>query len=199
MRRLGIFILAIAFGITLTAAAASRGTAEKTIYRGRLFTGSGPTTQGVVNVRITIDHLSTTEELTELMKYLAAGDSNGFFDKAETIKVGTLQYLGATGLGIDLNLAFEKKTEKGKQIFLVTENQPADPTSGWPKSGSEAVGFRHVYGAGLYLVVALDLNEKNQGEGRIYEKARVKFSTGGEFELVSYSSTPLLIVNLRLQ
>ncbi|MCX6577957.1 MAG: hypothetical protein NTV82_16400 [Candidatus Aminicenantes bacterium] len=199
MRRFGIFLLAIAFGITLAAVAAGQETAEKAVYRGRLFTGSGPTTQGVVNVRITIDHLSTAEELTELMKHLAAGDSNGFFDKAETIKVGTLQYLGATGLGIDLNLAFEKKTEKGKQIFLVTEDQPADPTSGWPRSGSEAVGFRHVYGAGLYLVVALDLNEKNQGEGRIYQKARVKFSTGGEFELVSYSSTPLLIVNLRLQ
>lgn len=199
MRRFGIFLLAIAFGITLTAAAASQEAAEKAVYRGRLFTGNGPTTQSVVNVRITIDHLSTTEELTELMKYLAAGDSNGFFDKAETIKVGTLQYPGATGFPIDLNLAFEKKTEKGKQIFLVTESQPADPTSNWPRSGSEAVGFRRVYGAGLYLVVALDLNEKNQGEAKIYQKARVKFSTGGEFELVSYAETPLLIVNLRLQ
>jgi hypothetical protein len=199
MQRFEIYFLVIAFGITLTAAAAGQETAEKAVYRGRLFTGSGPTTQGVVNVRITIDHLSTTEELTELMKYLAAGDSNGFFDKAATIKAGTLQYLGVTGLGINLNLAFEKKTEKGKQIFLVTESQPADPTSNWPREGAEAVGFRRVYGAGLYLVVAIDLNEKNQGEAKIYQKARVKFSTGGEFELVSYSETPLLIVNLRLQ
>lgn len=199
MRRFGIFLLAIAFGITLAAVAASQETAEKAVYRGRLFTGSGGVTQAVVNVRITIDRLSTTEELTELTKYLTAGDSNGFFDKAAKIKVGSLQYLGATGFPIDLNLAFKKKTEKGKQIFLVTESQPADPTSNWPRAGSEAVGFRHIYGAGLYLVVALDLNEKNQGEGRIYQKARVKFSTGGEFELVSYSSTPLLIVNLRLQ
>jgi hypothetical protein len=199
MRRFGLFLLAIAFGITLTAAAASQETTGKAVYRGRLFTGSGGVTQGVINVRITIDRLNTTEELTELLKYVAAGDSNGFFDKAAKIKVGTVQYLGASGLPIDFNLAFEKKKEKGKQIFLVTENQPADPTSGWPRSGSEAVGFRHVYGAGFYLVVALDLNEKNQGEARIYEKARVKFSKGGEFELVSYSSTPLLIVNLRLQ
>lgn len=199
MRRFGIFLLSIAFGITLTAAAAGLETAEKAVYRGRLFTGSGPINPGVVNVRITINRLSTTEELTELMKYLVAGDSNGFFDKAEKIKVGTLQYLGTNGFPIDFHLAFEKKTEKRKQIFLVTESQPADPTSNWPRAGSEAVGFRRVLGAGLYLVVALDLNEKNQGEAKIYQKARVKFSTGGEFELVSYPETPLLIVNLRLQ
>jgi hypothetical protein len=65
VRRFGIFLLAIAFGITLTAAAAGQETAEKAVYRGRLFTGSGPSAQGVVNVRITIDQLSTTSAFSD--------------------------------------------------------------------------------------------------------------------------------------
>ncbi|MDH4270966.1 MAG: hypothetical protein OEW18_03215 [Candidatus Aminicenantes bacterium] len=190
MRRLGVISLAIAAGITLTAAVAGEEPAEKTIYRGRLFLGSGPTTQGVVNVQITIDHLSTKKELAELLPYMLAGDMHRFFDKAKAFKAGALQYLGASGLRIDFNLAFEKKTERGKRIFLVAENQSADPTSSL-KLLSEEQFIRD-----LFLVVALDLNEKDQGEGNIYQKARVKFSPEGEFELVGYRTTPLLIVNV---
>jgi len=193
MRRLGVVFLAIVAGIALTAAAARDKLEKKATYRGRLFIGSGPTTQGVLTVLITIDHLSTNEELAELMPHMAAGDTNGLFDKAEAFKAGTLQYLGTSGLRIDFNLAFEKKTETGRQIFLVAENQSADPFSSL-KLLSE-VQFKR----GLFLVVALDLNEKDQGEGRIYQEARIKFSMGGEFELVSYRTTPLLVVNLRRQ
>jgi hypothetical protein len=189
-RLLGVITFAIAAGIFLTAAALGEEPAEKAIYRGRLFLGSGPTTQGVVNVQITVNHLSTNEEIAELMPYLTAGDMNRFFDKAEAFKAGALQYLGARGLRIGFPLAFEKKTEKGKRLFLVAENQSADPTSSL-KLLSEAQFIRD-----LFLVVAIDLDEKDRGEANIYQEARVKFSTQGEFELVGYRTTPLLIVNL---
>jgi hypothetical protein len=147
----------------------------------------------VVNVRITIDHLSTKEELAEVSPYMAAGDMNRFFDKAKAFKAGSLQYLGANGLRIDFNLAFENKTETGKRIFLVAENQPADPNS------SLRILSEEQFKRGLFLVVALDLDEKDQGEGKIYQEARVKFSTGDDFELVGYRTTPLLVANLRRQ
>jgi len=190
VRRLKVISLAIAAGLFLNAVAVEEEPAEKAVYRGRLFLGSGPTTQGVVNVQITVNHLSTDEEIAELMPYLTAGDMNRFFDKAEAFKAGALQYLGARGLRIDFPLAFEKKTEKGKRLFLVAENQSADPSSSLKLLSEEQ--FRR----DLFLVVALDLDEKDQGKGNIYQEARVKFSTQGEFELVGYRTTPLLIVNL---
>jgi hypothetical protein len=190
MRRLGVVSLTIAAGISLAAAAAGEESAEKATYRGRLFLGSGPTTQGVVNVQVVIDHLSTTKELAELLPHMAAGDMSRFFDRAEAFKAGSLQYLGARGLRIDFPLAFEKKTERGRRIFLVAENQSADPSSSL-KLISEEQFVRD-----LFLVVALTLDEKDQGEGNIYQEARVKFSTEDEFELLGYRTTPLLIVNL---
>jgi len=157
VRRLKVISLAIAAGLFLNAVAAGEEPAEKAVYRGRLFLGSGPTTQGVVNVQITVNHLSTDEEIAELMPYLTAGDMNRFFDKAEAFKAGALQYLGARGLRIDFPLAFEKKTEKGKRLFLVAENQSADPSSSLKLLSEEQ--FRR----DLFLVVALDLDEKDQG------------------------------------
>ena len=190
MRRLGVVPLAITAGIVLAAAAAGEESTDKAVYRGRLFLGSGPTTQGVVTVQVVIEHLSTSQELAGLLPHMGAGDMSLFFDKAEAFKAGSLQYLGARGLRIDFPLAFEKKTERGRRIFLVAENQRADPSSSL-KVISEEQFIRD-----LFLVVALTLDEKDQGEGNIYQEARVKFSAEGEFELVGYRTTPLLIVSL---
>ena len=190
MRRFGAVFFALAAAIAPLAAGAGDEKAEQAVYRGRLFLGGGAASPGVIDVQITIDHLSTNEELAELAPLMAAGETNRLFVKAKAFKTGALQYLRTSGLRIDFNLAFEKKTEGGKRIFLVAENQSADPTSSLMIFGEEQIK------RGLFLVVAIDLNEGDKGEGKIYQEARVKFSAGGDFELLNYRMTPLLIVNI---
>lgn len=190
MRKFGAVFFTLAAAIAPLAAGAGDERAEQAVYRGRLFLGGAAASPGVIDVQITIDHLSTNEELAELAPLMAAGETNRLFVKAKAFRTGALQYLRTSGLRIDFHLAFEKKTKTGKRIFLVAENQSADPTSSLKMIGEEQ------FKRDLFLVVALDLNEEDKGEGKIYQEARVKFSAGGDFELVSYRTTPLLIVNV---
>ena len=55
--------------------------AEKTVYRGRLFLGSGPTTQGVVSVEITVDHMTTSAELAGLPPLRSRGRPRTAFSR----------------------------------------------------------------------------------------------------------------------
>jgi hypothetical protein len=191
MRKLILISLAFAAGLFLDAALVGASPPEKAVYRGRLFLGGGPTTQGVVNVEVSVNRLTMDEELAGLLPDLAAGNTTRFFAKAKALpRAGTLQYLGARGLRIDFPLAFEKKTDRGRQVYLVAEVQSADPTSFLVVIGEEQVVRDH------FLVVALDLDENDRGEARIHQEAKVKFSAEGEFELAGYRTTPLLVVNL---
>lgn len=164
---------------------------EKSVYRGRLVLGSGPTTQGVISVEITIDHVSTAEELAELIPFAAGDVLDRFFEKARALKAGDLRYIGANGLRIDFNLAFEHPTERGKRILLVAENQSADPTVSLKRLSDAQIQ------RGLLLVVAIDLDEKDLGEGKIYQEASGTLTSEGRFELAGSRTTPLLITGLR--
>lgn len=180
-------------GAVLFAAILAAGTprVEKSVYRGRLFLGSGPTTQGVISVEITVEHLTTAAELAELIPFAAGDVLDRFFEKARALKAGDLRYIGANGLRIDFNLAFEQPTERGKRILLVAENQPADPTVSLKRLSDAQIQ------RGLLLVVAIDLDEKDQGEGKIYQDASGTLTPAGRFELVGSRTTPLLITGLR--
>ena len=177
------FILAAVFAL-----GASAG--EKTVFRGRLFVGSGPTTQGVINVEISIDHTATSTELAGLIPFTPEDDLSRFFDKIRGFKAGDLRYIGANGLRIGFNLAFEQATDKGRRIILLAENQPADPTVSLKKLSDAQIERR------LLLVVVLDLDGKDQGEGKIYQDASGTLTSDGRFELGGSRSTPLLITGL---
>lgn len=184
--------LTAATGFLLAAAfAAGASASEKMVYRGRLFVGTGPTTQGVINVEVTVDHITTSAELAGLIPFKPEDDLNLFFSQARGLKAGDLRYIGASGLRIGFNLAFEQAKEKGKRILLVAENQPADPTVSLKKLSDAQIERR------LLLVVVLDLDEKDQGEGKIYQDASGTLTPEGRFELGGSRSTPLLITGLR--
>jgi hypothetical protein len=163
----------------------------QSVYRGRLILGSGPTTKGVINVEITVDHISTADELYDLPPFSAGDALDAFFEKARALKGGDLRYLGANGLRIDFNLAFESPTKTGKRIVLIAKNQSVDP-NGSMKRLSDAQIER-----GLLLVLVLDLDKSERGEGKIYEEAGGVFDSKNGFTLAGSRTTPFLISNLK--
>jgi len=182
------FAAAVFFSAAVLASGAPAG--EKLVYRGRLFLGSSPTTQGVVSVEITVDHLTTAAELAMMVPFKPEDDLTPFFDKARRLNAGDLRYIGASGLRIGFNLAFEQTKEKGKRILLLAENQPADPTVSLKKLSDAQIE------RSLLLVVVVDLDEKDQGEGKIYQDASGTMTPDGRFELGGSRSPPLLITGL---
>jgi hypothetical protein len=153
-------------------------------FRGRLFTGGA--SGGAVNVGIDIESYSTEDEMLQLYQHFSLNDLDGFYGAFRSMKKGALRFIGSTGLNISFNAAQEKPTDRGVQIFLVTETRSVEPGARKTRVRS----FR-------FLVVVLDLDKDFKGEGTVYEDAQVKFTRQG-IEMESSYSMPKKIVNLQL-
>ncbi|MBM3295874.1 MAG: hypothetical protein FJY82_15370 [Candidatus Aminicenantes bacterium] len=155
-------------------------------FRGRIFMGGGPNRPGALTTRIIVSGYTDLNDIQKLAVPLNAGDVEGFFSVFRQMKKGEMRFVGGAGLQINFNAAQERQTDKGIKIFLVGDSRSIE--SGVAK---------RVAGSALFLVVELDLNAKYEGEGKIYEDARISFTADGMIKLDSYLTTPKLIVNVR--
>ena len=160
--------------------------AEQMQFRGRMFTGN--MAFPVANVKIICDSLSKPDDLAEIIIARNTGGPEAMNERMAKFNVGNIQFIGGRGLRIDLHMAFEKKTEKGLQLFLVGRSQKADPNAS-----------RTFLDNTYVLVLQLDLDEKFNGEAKIMEDAVVRFSAAGDFKVESYRTTPKMLVNIQKQ
>ncbi len=153
-------------------------------FRARLFTGAAG--DPPINARISIESYSSSDELLLLNRHLDMNDIDGFRAAFKQMKKGTLNFPQSSGLFIQLHAAVEHPTEKGVRIFLVTDAQSAIPGSHKLRSWE----FR-------FLVIVLNLDKNFNGDGKIYEDAKLNF-TEQDIEMVSSSSVPKMLTNVRL-
>lgn len=148
-------------------------------FRGRLL-GSA------ANLRIEIARYTSGEELRTLSEHLSLNDVDGFFRAFRSAKVASIRYTGGEGLNIVFHAAWEKPTEKGVRIILLTDSRSIVP-------GSTKRPIRGL----AFLAVVLDLDENLNGEGVAYEDADVRFSSQ-DIEVVSSISVPKKIVPVQI-
>ena len=153
-------------------------------FRARLFTGVAG--EAPPEATINIESYSSSDELLELHRHLYLNDIDGFRAVFRQMKKGTLSYPRSAGLYIQFHAALERATDKGVQIFLVTDAQSAIPGTRKLRSWE----FR-------FLVVVLDLDKSFNGEGKIYEDAELNFAEQ-DIEMVSSSSIPKMLTGVRL-
>lgn len=154
-------------------------------FKARLMTGGGPNVQSAINLRIRIESFTTTDEVRDLVKAYNSGGEDGFFAAFNKLKKGALRFLGGPGLNIAFHAAYEKPTDKGFKIFLYSKSRSVEPGAS-----------KLVYGGFLFLVVELDLDKNYEGEGRIYEDARIRFTEQGTIEMESYTRAPKDVVGV---
>jgi hypothetical protein len=155
-------------------------------FRGRIFMGGGPNQPGALTTRLIVNGYTNLDEVRKLQDRLVAGDVDGFYNEFRAMKKGEMRFVGGAGLQIIFNCAQEQQTEKGIKIFLISDSRSIE--SGVSK---------RVSGTALFLVVLLDLDKEYKGEGKVYEDARISFSSDGAIRLDSYLTTPKVIVNVR--
>lgn len=170
----------------LAVAALSGSLLAQAEYRGRMFAGGGPNRPAVVNVKIVVDALTTAEEVGRYQQLLAGGDIEGFYETFHTLKKGSLQFTGGLGLKIDFYAASEVQTEKGARLIMAADSR-----------NIETGVSKRTHGSYLFLVIALDIDAKGNGDGQLYEDAKIAFSPNGELILQSYVTTPKEIVNVK--
>ncbi len=165
--------------------------AEK--YRAKLFTRGGPNTESVVRVEVNVDSYTTGEEGWLMFHALKYEGWEPFIAAFRRAKKGTIVFHGARGLNITIHAArVNLREDGGRQILLFTEKQA------W-----EVDVMQRTDGRFPFMVFELDLNNKGEGEGKIYENAQIKLQgdreTGtGAFEMESYNSAPKVLFNVSL-
>jgi hypothetical protein len=152
-------------------------------FKGRLITGVGPAS----NVRIKIESFSTPDEIRQLRQAFAVGAEEGFFAAFRQLNKASLRFFGGRGLNISLHAAYEIPTDNGYKIFLYGKSQRVEPGS----SQMDRQGF-------FFLVVVLDLDKNYEGEGKIYETARIRFTDQGVMEMESSITAPKTLVSISL-
>jgi len=180
-----VFIIGLAVAAALSAVAATQETVS-TEFRGRIFMGGGPNRPGALTTRIIITGYTNMDEVRKFQERLNAGDVDGFYNEFRAVKKGEMRFVGGAGLQINFNAAQEQQTEKGVKIFLMSESRSIETGT------SKRVG-----GSALFFVVELDLDKKFEGEGKVYEDARISFTPEGGIKMDSYLTTPKMIVNVR--
>jgi tetratricopeptide (TPR) repeat protein len=158
---------------------AARPARAQVTFRGRLLGSSA-------NLRIEIARYSSAEEIRTFEQHLSLNDIEGFFRAFRSAKVASIRYTGGEGLNIVFNAAWEKPTEKGLRITLLTESRSIVP--GYKKATMKGLAF---------LAVVLDLDEDLNGEGVAYEDADVRISTQ-DVEVLSSFSVPKKIVPVQI-
>ena len=138
------------------------------------------------NLRIEIARYTSGEELRTLVEHLSLNDLDGFFRAFRSVKVASIRFTGGEGLNIAFHAAWEKPTEKGVRIILLTDTRSIVPGS-----------RRRPMGGLVFLAVVLDLDENLNGEGFAYEDADVRFSTQ-DIQVVSSFSVPKKIVPVQI-
>jgi len=175
--------------VGLTAAALSGfclGQETAAEFRGRIFMGGGPNRPGALTTRIIVHGYTDLNDIQKLSVPLNAGDVDGFFSLFRQMKKGEMRFVGGAGLQINFYAAQEQQTDKGIKIILVSDSRSIE--SGVSK---------RVAGSAMFLVVELNLDKKYEGEGKIYEDARISFTDEGRIKMDSYLTTPKVIVNIR--
>jgi hypothetical protein len=156
----------------------------KDIFRCRMLTGKAPVEPSVVNVRIEIESYTTVQEVLGLQDALNSGGEGAFLKMFASMKKGVVRIMDRRGWNLEVHAAQVIPTEKGKKLQLFLLRQAWDP-------GNQLVRT----GADFFMVIELNLNEKNNGDGRFYEDAGINLAPlVGRIEMSRYGSAPKIFV-----
>lgn len=164
--------------------------AEK--YNAKMFTRGGPNTENVLRIELNINGYTTGEEGWILFHALNYEGWDQFIAAFRQANKGSIIFHGARGLNIAIHAAQVIPGENGRKILLFTEKQT------WEVDVQQRVDGRFPF-----MVFELDLDNKGNGEGKIYENAQIKLKgdreTGtGAVEMESYNSAPKVLFAVTL-
>ncbi len=182
IRRIGI--VAAAAGLAVLAAGPLGAEGTKDIFRCRMLTGRAPVEPPVVNVRIEIESYTTVQEVLGLQDALNSGGEDAFLKMFASMKKGVVRIMDRRGWNLEVHAAQMIPTEKGKKLQLFLLRQAWDP-------GNQLVRT----GADFFMVIELNLDAKNNGDGRFYEDAGINLAPlAGRIEMRRYGSAPKIFV-----
>ena len=183
-------VFAALFAILIVAAAAlpAQLLPEKEIYKARMLTGRAPVEPALVEIRIEIEGWTTQEEIVRFQNLLIQSGTNPFLAAYGESQKGVVRFMYTRGWNLPIHAAQFTATEKGKKVRLFFLRQNWNPGSHFASTGRY-----------LFMTIELDINEKGQGTGRLYEDASIKMDPdNGTIIMDSYASAPRIFPTVQL-
>lgn len=155
-------------------------------FQARLLTGGMQYTDSVKKIKISISGYSTTDEVFTLIKVQAEQGYEPFMNAFRALNKGIFFPLGGRGTQIIIHGAHSIPTEKGRQVFLFAQRMP------WDQETSQRIDHRFPF-----MVIELNLNNKDKGTGKIYEQASIRMTPERTFEMDGYNAPPKQLWDVR--
>ncbi len=154
--------------------------ADADIFRARLVNPMG-------QIEIAIKEYTSPAEVLSLKQLLDIGKTEAFHRAIRSSKKGRVRFKEAAGLTFRIRAAQMAASERGRKIEIFAESR------GLP-------GFPHKrYDPRFpFLVIILDLDENDLGDGLIYEGAGIALSPQGTIVLQNWRSRPTPLVDVRV-
>jgi hypothetical protein len=156
-------------------------------FQGRVLPESDrPGAYKAMRVKITVKSYSSRDEILKLLEILRDQGYEPFMRAFRDINVGTFRPIGGRGVKINLHAAHSVSTENGRQILLFTQRQT------WDLDMQQRIDRRFPF-----MVIELNLDDKGNGEGKIYEQANIRLTAWGTMEMEAYNSPPRQLYDLQ--
>jgi hypothetical protein len=179
-----LFTILVAAAVALTAQLLP----EKEIYKARMLTGRAPVEPALVEIRIEIEGWTTQEEIARFQDLLIRSGTNPFLDAYGASQKGVVRFMYTRGWNLPIHAAQFTATEKGKKVRLFFLRQNWNPNYQFVSTGRY-----------LFMAIELDIGEKGQGTGRLYEDASIKMDPdSGTIIMDSYASAPKMFPTVQL-
>jgi tetratricopeptide (TPR) repeat protein len=153
--------------------------ADADIFRARLVNPVG-------QIEIEIEDYTSADEVLALKQLLDIGKTEAFHRAMRSFKKGRVRFIETSNLTFRIRAAQMAASERGRKIEMFAESR------GLP-------GFPHKrYDPRFpFLVIILDLDENDLGDGLIYESAGIALSPQGTIVLQNWRSRPAPLVDVR--
>jgi len=157
-------------------------------FQARLLGQSAHYSSQAAKFMISIDGYSSPEEVFGLAEILSKSGYEAFMDAFRGINKGSIRPVGGRGVKINIHAAHSLPTDKGRKIVLFTQRQT------WDAEAQQKTDPRFTF-----MVFELNLDKKGNGDGKIYEQARIRMTGQGTMELESYNAAPLQLWGVSLK
>jgi hypothetical protein len=174
-----IFLVSIVAAVYLSL---SPGIWAEEKFEARLLMQSGPKAGVATKFEITIESYTTDEEVSRLKEVFYKEGYESFMNVFRGMNKGIFKPVGGHGVKIVIHVAHSIPTDKGRKIMLFT------PRQSWDVGALQRVDPRFPF-----MVIELDIKDKGDGKGRIYEQASIELTEQGTVGMESYFSPPLAL------
>lgn len=158
---------------------------SKQVITGNIFYMGGPSGSINTTFSITINSLSSSQEVQQILDDLQNGGQDKLVKSLGKEKKGTIQI--GTQLGHDINAAWVSNEEEGRKLTILFER--------WMGFGELRRGSRSVDYPFTYLEIYLD--DKGPGEGSLFPAAKVRSKGGKTIEVENFGIYPARLTNIK--